>query len=197
MGCLFQQRSACRVCVRWVQVAGRPLAQATCRRAHGNAAAFTFPTCAQLPPTNQPWLARNSTCLAGAERGAEAACAGRCCAVPRAGLRRHSGQRQQGGGRPRPGLPGKGFASWFGLGVCLEAQGLFTRLRPPPTRCCSCPVTSLITSSVQPHSLIAPSCVTSLTHCPLTLQISLMPQSAEPKTLGDYFPRLKLGGKKR
>lgn len=58
--------------------------------------------------------------------------------------------------------------------------------------------------SVQPHlqiSLMPQSaplpCVTSLTHCPLTLQISLMPQSAEPKTLGDYFPRLKLGGKKR
>jgi len=31
----------------------------------------------------------------------------------------------------------------------------------------------------------------------LHLQISLMPQSAEPKTLGDYFPALKLGGKKR
>ncbi|KAI7844622.1 hypothetical protein COHA_001712 [Chlorella ohadii] len=28
-------------------------------------------------------------------------------------------------------------------------------------------------------------------------RISLMPQSAEPKTLGDYFPALKLGGKKR
>ncbi|PRW60044.1 DNA-directed RNA polymerase I subunit RPA49 [Chlorella sorokiniana] len=28
-------------------------------------------------------------------------------------------------------------------------------------------------------------------------RISLMPQSAEPKTLADYFPALKLGGKKR
>jgi hypothetical protein len=29
------------------------------------------------------------------------------------------------------------------------------------------------------------------------LQITLMPPSAEQKTLGDYFPALKLGAKKR
>lgn len=31
----------------------------------------------------------------------------------------------------------------------------------------------------------------------LAMQISLMPESAEEKSLADYFPRLKLGGKKR
>lgn len=37
------------------------------------------------------------------------------------------------------------------------------------------------------------------TSCPAHTwpQISLMPQSAEEKTLGDYFPKLKLGAKKR
>lgn len=137
----------CVPCVRKVGAGSEAtIAARTCRRFHGNPAVFTFPTCAQLPPTNQPSLARNSTCLAGAERGAEAACAGRCCAVPRAGLRRHSGQRQQGGGRPRPGLPGKGLQAGLVLGA--GAAGLvYTRLPilhslgfcPLPTRCCSCP----------------------------------------------------------
>lgn len=50
-------------------------------------------------------------------------------------------------------------------------------------------------SGTERHPLLPPHPHCRLHACPL--QISLMPQSAEPKTLGDYFPALKLGGKKR